>query len=331
MITERHLVEAPAYRGNRPHHPSGGPATPGRGASVRVRRKRAAVVLATVLTALGVSVVLAWYASHLSSAASPAVSPVHAAAVPGGLPAAEAGLMPWHLAAPVSREVAVAGPSGRLIVLGGLTTSGSSASGVYAVRTATGAVRQVGALSAALHDAAAAVIGDDAVVFGGGSPATIGTDQSFTLRDPLGRSRIATAAGSMPAPRSDAAATTIGPTTYLVGGYDGAHPDAAVLATTNGRTFTKVAALQVPVRYPAVATLGGRVFVFGGQAITGPHAGAPVDAIQVVDPARHTAAVIGHLPEPLAGAAAVTVGGELFVAGGESTAAQPRTPGVGAT
>jgi hypothetical protein len=291
-------------------------------------------VLATVLTALGVSVVLGWYASHLSEAASPARparAPAHAAVVPRGLAAAEAGLMPWHLAAPISRAVAVTGPSGRLVVLGGLTAGGGSASGVYAIRTATGAVRQVGALTAPLHDAAVAVIGGDAVVFGGGSPATVGTDQLFTLRNPRGRSHVATAAGSMPAPRSDAVAATIGPTTYVVGGYDGARPDAAVLATTNGHTFTKVAALQVPVRYPAVAALGGKVFVFGGQAITGPHAGAPVDAIQAVDPARHTAAVVGHLPESLAGAAAATVGGELFVAGGESSAAQPRTPGVGMT
>jgi outer membrane protein assembly factor BamB len=294
-------------------------------------------VLATVLTALGVSVVLVWYVSHLSGkAVNPpgrALSPAHAVAVPRGLPAAEAGLMPWHLGVPISRAVAVAGPSGRLIVLGGLTASGGSASGVYTIRTATGAVRQVGALSAPLHDAAAAVIGAHAVVFGGGSPATVATIQSFTLHGPRGGSRAAaaTAAGSLPVPRSDAAAATIGPTTYVVGGYDGARPDAAVLATTNGRTFAKVAALQIPVRYPAVAALGGKVFVFGGQSITGPRAGAPADAIQAVDPARHTAAVIGHLPEPLAGAAAVTVGGELFVAGGESSAAQPRTPGVGTT
>ena len=302
---------------------------------MRARRRLTAVVLATVLTTLGVSVVLAWYLSHLSSkAANPAgraLSPAHAVAVPRSLPAAEAGLMPWHLGAPISRAVAVAGPSARLIVLGGLTADGSSASGVYAIRTATGAIRQVGALSAPLHDAAAAVIGGDAVVLGGGSPATIATNQSFTLRDPRGPSHVATAAGSLPAPRSDAVTATIGPTTYVVGGYDGARPDAAVLATANGRTFTKVAALQIPVRYPAVAALGEKIFVFGGQAITGPHAGAPVDAIQAVDPVKHTVAVIGHLPEPLAGAAGVTVGGELFVAGGESPAAQPQAPGVGAT
>ena len=294
-------------------------------------------MLAAVLTALGVSVILTWYVSNLSGrVASPvaqALSPGHAVAVPRGLPAAEAGLMPWHLASPISREVAVAGPAGRLIVLGGLTTGGGSASGVYAVGTATGAVRQVGALSAALHDAAAAVIGQHAVVFGGGLPATVAAVQSFTLHGPRARSgaATATAAGSMPAPRSDAVAATIGPTTYVVGGYDGARPDAAVLATTNGRTFTKVAALQIPVRYPAVAALGGKIFVFGGQAITGPHAGAPVNTIQAVNPARHTAAIIGHLPEPLAGAAAVTVGGELLVAGGESPAAQSQTPGVGTT
>jgi hypothetical protein len=113
---------------------------------VRVRRRRTVVALGTVLTTLGVSVVLAWYFSHPSSeAANPAErahSPADVVAGPRGLPAAEAGLMPWHLAAPISRAVAVAGPSGRVVVLGGLTTGGGSASGVYAIRTATGAVRQ---------------------------------------------------------------------------------------------------------------------------------------------------------------------------------------------
>jgi outer membrane protein assembly factor BamB len=302
-----------------------------RGVSVRARRRRAAAVLAVI----GV-IVAAWLVARPNSVAGShkrAISPAQAAGRTRGLPAAEAGLMPWHLAAPISREVAVAGPRGQLIVLGGLTSGGVSANGVYALRAVTGAARRIGALRAPLHDAAAAVLGGRALVFGGGSSATLATVQAFAL--PAGHSRtagtLATAAGSMPVPRSDAAAVTIGPATYLVGGYDGARPDAQVLATTNGRTFTKVAALKIPVRYPAVAALGGQIFVFGGQAITGPHAGAPLDAIQAVDPARHTAAVIGHLPEPLAGAVAVTVGGEVFVAGGESSAAQRLTPGAGTT
>ena len=135
----------------------------------------------------------------------------------------------------------------------------------------------------------------------------------------------------MPAPRSDAVAVTIGQTTYLVGGYNGAQPDATVLATSNGRTFTTAAVLRIPVRYPAVAALGGQIYVFGGQAVSGRHAGAPVDAIQAIDPARHTAAVVGHLPEPLSGAVAMTLDNELFVAGGESTAVHPATAGLGTT
>ena len=117
----------------------------------------------------------------------------------------------------------------------------------------------------------------------------------------------------------------------MVGGYDGTRPDASVLATRDGRTFTVVASLPVPVRYPAVAALDGHIFVFGGQAVTGPQAGAPISVIQEVDPARHAATVIGELPEPLAGAAAVTVDGEVFVTGGESTAPQHRVPGLGTT
>jgi outer membrane protein assembly factor BamB len=133
------------------------------------------------------------------------------------------------------------------------------------------------------------------------------------------------------APRSDAQAVTVGATTYLVGGYDGSKPGAWVLATADGRTDRKVAALPVPVRSPAVAALGGQIYAFGGQAVTGPHAGTPVSVIQAVDPARRTAAVVGDLPEPLAGAVAVTVGGELFVAGGESPAARRPAPGLGTT
>ncbi len=284
-----------------------------------------------VLAVLGVG--LAACTGTLAGPQRRPVSPARAVAVPGGLLAAEAGLLPWRLAVPVSREVAVTGPGGRLIVLGGLTAGGLSADGVYAISTGTGAARHLGVLRAGLHDAAAAVIGRHALVFGGGSSASVATVQAFPLAGPRSgaRSAAAVTAGSMPARRSDVAAVTIGRTVYLVGGFDGARPDAAVLATANGRTFTTVAALPVPVRYPAVAALGGKIFVFGGQAITGPRAGAPLDVIQAVDPARHTAAIIGHLPEPLAGASAVTVGHELFVAGGESSAAPPQTPGVGMT
>src|SRR5439155_250633 len=48
--------------------------------------------------------------------------PARHAVGPAGLPAVESGLLPWKLRAPLSREVAVAGLRGRLLVLGGLTS-----------------------------------------------------------------------------------------------------------------------------------------------------------------------------------------------------------------
>ena len=303
-------------------------------------RRRRAIAATLAVAVVAVVAVAAWLtarphggASHNAASHGGAGTPLSAPqpsqdkAAPPSLPAAESGLLPWHMAEPLSREVVAARSGGQLIVLGGLAAGSASADAVYAVRTATGAVRQIGRLTVPLHDAAAAVSGGRALVFGGGSPVTVGTVQSFPL---LGGS-AATDVGSLPAPRSDAQAVTIGATTYLVGGDDGSKPDAGVLATTDGRTYLKVAALPVPVRYPAVAALGGQIYAFGGQAITGPHAGEPVSIIQAVDPAKRTAAIIGDLPEPLLGAMAVTVHGELLVAGGESPAAERPVPGLGAT
>lgn len=76
------------------------------------------------------------------------------------------------------------------------------------------------------------------LVFGGGSPVTVGTAEGFSG---AGTARVT---GSLPAPRSDAAAVSIGGVAYVAGGYvayvaggyDGSKPDAAVLATTDGRT-----------------------------------------------------------------------------------------------
>jgi hypothetical protein len=251
----------------------------------------------------------------------------------GGLPAVESGLLPWRLPAPLSREVAAPGPRGRLLLLGGLRSGGASTGGVLAVNPATGHARAAGALARPLHDAAGTLLRGHELIFGGGAQASVATVQEFNPPAP-GRAAgrvTATVTGALPAARSDAASVTIGDTGYLLAGYTGTRADAEVLATSDGRSFRAVAALPVPVRYPAVAALGGTIFAFGGEAVTGPGAGQPVDAIQAIDPARHTASIIGRLPEPLAGAAAVVIGGHLFVAGGESSVAQTRVPGLGST
>jgi outer membrane protein assembly factor BamB len=227
------------------------------------------------------------------------------------------------------------GNGNQLVLLGGLTTGNTSTSGVYTLDTTDGNLAHVGDLTGPLHDAAAAVVGSQDVVFGGGATTTVATVQAFPAPGATGNlsapGPTAAVVGSLPSPRSDAAEVTIGATSYVVGGYDGVNADTAVLATTVGHTFRSVASLPIPVRYPAVSSLGGKIYVFGGQAIMGTDAGDPVDTVQVIDPGHHTATIDGHLPEPLSGAVAVTLDGHLYVVGGESTVPQPSTTGIGST
>jgi N-acetylneuraminic acid mutarotase len=246
-------------------------------------------------------------------------------------PAVEAGLLPWQLRAPLSREVVLPGPPGSLTLVGGLDASGNSDNGIFTLGTADGTLALVGTLPAPVHDAAGAVVDGADVVFGGGSPATVASVESFSVPSATALGSAVAQVSSLPAPRSDAVAVTVGTTTYVVGGYDGSNPEASVLSTTDGRSFQSVASLSVPVRYPAVAAVGQTLYVFGGQAVTGPYAGQPVDTIQAVDPARHRASVVGHLPEPLAGAAAFRLGGTVYLAGGDSSLVQSPATGVGTT
>jgi hypothetical protein len=162
------------------------------------------------------------------------------------------------------------------------------------------------------------------------------------------RGGVATVAGRLPAARSGLAAVTIGGTVYLLGGGTAAGPAADVLASTDGRHFRTVARLPVPVRDPAVAAVGDQIWVFGGQAATGPVSdiqritlpAGPQPSTGQSSPGQHgtgqpspgqhgtgqpspgqhgtaRAAVAGHLPRPVTGAAAFALGGTVFIAGGQ--------------
>jgi hypothetical protein len=221
------------------------------------------------------------------------------------------------------------------MVVGGLTGS-ISERGIFTLDSRNGSTHSIGRLPVGVHDAAGALVADQGMVFGGGSPSTFAGVESFAPPGVPGHlgpfpHLSPSSSGRLPQPRSDASAVTIGATTYVVGGYDGTRADPAVLATTDGRTFRQVAALPVAVRYPAVAADSGRLYVFGGEAVAGPLAGKPVADIQVVDPGHGSASVVGHLPEPLQGAAAVNLAGHLYLAGGDSSVAQRLPAGMGTT
>lgn len=215
-------------------------------------------------------------------------------------------LLTWQLPAALSREVVLPGTAGDLWVLGGLDASGATVATSYLLDPATGRTRPATALAEATHDAAGVRFGGGAVVFGGGTSAPAGEVQTVSPGGP------ASLLGQLPQARSDLRAVAIGQTAYLVGGYDGPTMDGTVLATTNGRSFTSVATLPDPVRYPTLAAVGGDVYVFGGQ---GPN-GAPVAAIQRVDPRTHSAQVVGQLPVASEASVAAVIGGTVYLAGG---------------
>jgi hypothetical protein len=68
------------------------------------------------------------------------------------------------------------------------------------------------------------------------------------------------------------------------------------------------------VRYPAVATVGSTIYLFGGQSASS----SQTNLIQAIDVAAGTAKVIGQLAEPIVEATAYVVRGAVFLAGGRS-------------
>lgn len=253
-------------------------------------------------------------------------------------PAVAAAIVPWHqLPVPIAETLVLPGPAGQLVVIGGKVSSGQSATGAFLINPASGSLHLVANLAQGVHAAAGAVLGLQDFVFGGSagagtSPAATSVVQSFSTAatpagHPSGATKAAAAAvttGTMPAARAEGEAVTIGTTAYVVGGYDGAKgaakAEGAVLATSDGSTFSTVAHLRVPVRDPAVAALHGQIYVFGGAkpstAAPGVGGWVPIADIQQVDPVTGKATVVGRLPVALEGAAALNLAGHLYVAGG---------------
>lgn len=220
------------------------------------------------------------------------------------------------LPAPISGESVVGVPGGPLI-LGGLDSAEGSVSGVFRLDAGTGRLRQAGALHAPLHDAAASVLGDRVLVFGGGAETSTDEVQSMPLRAGNATAAPASVVGHLPTVRSDLSAVSVDGRPYILGGYDGEAPLDSVLSSSNGTSFTEVAKLPVPARYLAVAASGGTIYAFGGELPSG----APSDAIRAVSPRTGSARVVGHLSQPISHASAVTLGQHIYLLGGESNGA----------
>jgi hypothetical protein len=278
----------------------------GRAARARGRRRRR---LLPLTAALVVIVVVALLTGGGSGSGGGTANP----AADGATKTVIRARVSKPLPAPISAESVVGLPGGPLI-LGGLDSSETSVSGVFQLEAGRRRLRPAGSLSGPLHDAAATVLGNQVLVFGGGTETSSDEVQALPVPEGGSANLIAGAVGRLPTARSDLSAVTIGRSAYVLGGYDGQVPVDSVLATTDGRSFEEVATLPEPARYMAVATFGGRIYAFGGEAASGRGS----DAIREVDPGSGSARVIGHFPRGVSHAAAIVLGGHVYVLGGET-------------
>jgi hypothetical protein len=151
-----------------------------RRARQRAVRRRRAVALGVVVAVLAGSALAIALTRHDPKATSPPTTTaarVHVRAKPP--PAVEAGLLPWQLPVPLSREVVAARSARGLVVLGGLAASAST-DGVDLLDTRTGKLSASGTLVHPSHDAAGAALGPRVLVIGGGTTAPAASTQIET-------------------------------------------------------------------------------------------------------------------------------------------------------
>ncbi|HMC06343.1 MAG TPA: hypothetical protein VKG89_03015 [Solirubrobacterales bacterium] len=271
--------------------------------SLRISRGR----LLALTAAAAASLALPACGSQGASTPSGATGATGTSGSTAAPPKLSASLESQRLPQPLSGE-SVAASDHHLLVIGGLDASDSSLQSILSFDLSSGRIDPAGSLAEPLHDAAAVALPRGVFVFGGGSTSSISTVEE------LAPTATARPISNLPTPRSDLSATTMGNRAYVLGGYDGATLSRPVLSTGDGRRFSSIAALRIPVRYTAVATAGSRILVFGGETA----AGTPTDAIQAVDPLHGTTHIAGRLPTPVDHASAVTLGGAAYVLGGEA-------------
>ncbi len=238
--------------------------------------------------------------------------------------AAEAGLLPYTLNYALSRMAVFSNTQGNLIIAGGLTSSGSTTNNILSLNPSNGSQTTIGQLNTPVHDAAYTTLNNNQIIFGGGTSASSNVVQKITNNS----SKI----GSLNNPRSDSSAITVNNVSYIIGGYNGSAADQTILSTKNGVNFNNYGNLVIPVRYAAITSLNGIIYVFGGQAISGSQAGNPLNIIQKINTYTHKITLSkAKLPQAVSGAIAVTLNGEIFLAGGQSNTIQNYHTGIGTT
>jgi Kelch motif len=191
-----------------------------------------------------------------------------------------------------------------IFLIGGLSPAGVSTSTVFTL-SRRGRASTSAQLPVPVHDAAATEISGHLLLFGGG-PAE-GSDRVVQVLP--GSPRLI---AKLPQSLSDLDAASIDGVAYVVGGFNGSFPIRDIYAAGTNGTVTRAGTLPLGVRYPAVAALGARVVVAGGETASG----APTSDVWSFDPATGSVQRLPHLPIPTDHAAGATLDGSFYLIAG---------------
>ncbi len=207
---------------------------------------------------------------------------------------------------------------GGIVLLGGLNAADTSVDTVIAAGFHGG--RSLGRLPSVRHDAAAALLGSNIYVFGGGN----GPSQLSDIVRVDARTGSSSLVGHLPTASSDSTAAAIGGTAYVVGGYTGTRWLDTIIAYRPGAAAHVVAHLPHTIRYAAVTAVGSQLVIAGGSLENG----TASDAVLAYAPATRRISRIGTLPAATTHAAAATLGGIAYVIGGRGAASGTPTTSI---
>ena len=211
---------------------------------------------------------------------------------------------------------AMAAARGRLYVLGGYVSAFSGTIAVREYDPVTDAWTTKAPLPRARGAMVGVTIGEKIYVVGGVVPG-VGAVGELTVYDPLTDAHQTLA--PMPTPREHLAAAAVGGLLYVAGGRASSLFDALEIYDPQTNQWRTGPRLPTARGGNGASWLDGKLLVIGGE---GPRI---YPEVEEYDPVTNTWRTLAPLPTPVHGIYPVTLGDEVFVAGGGIV------PGYGAT
>jgi hypothetical protein len=280
--------------------------------AIRRALRPASLLLALILAGCGGS-------SVTSSTANRAGSTKHGHATVHHHPVASVRLSYRHLyalPAPLRDPASAVLPTGKFVLVGGLTAADTSAGEIETADLHR--VLASGTLPSPQHDAQGTALGGRAYVFGGGN--LVQYDHILGVD---GANQTVRTVGRLPALASDVAVTGAGGTAYVVGGFDGSASLNTIVAWRPGAPAQVVGHLPIALRYAAVASIGGQVLIIGGSTPAGASG-----AVYRFDPVSGHTREIGRLPHPITHAGAAVLGPNVYLVGGRGDVNTTQTASI---